>query len=757
MLQNAASNKYMERLLLGEIENLRRKGKLIKEAVEDYVQRVEDEIRKGISYNLQNQYTELQKILMNSGQTLDGLIIGLSTMVPSPGGHTFLPSLGDVPRQNLISGTGSMTEWSSRDCTASRRTSSPDIVETQIQTPSERRSSSSSSTTSSNRPPPKARTPNAVKKKQPLRSTVIDEFSMEIPDSATMLNVDAPEFRPNGHGAPGESIPVNSAGDSDGKIPRERNSVSPEPEGNNANESGVSEASDNHHGSSESSQSTFSVSSSSSAPQILTSASSVESFLTPPGTGSELRRNGVDHGAGRTTTSRSGDSSASFYLSPDGTGLCSNDDKHAMKDYPRDAESRPSSHHAKSLIYDTDQVLRGTAQVLREQEALNSREQALKDEPNHDGPIDWKERQAWDSKPNDVRKTRIPPTWTYTHVNFSHVDAESGRIYVQLLADEITITSLSEEANSDPSRRSRPLELAEIETDLVVIAPFENLYYRASVVSKKSENDIEVFFIDYGNTAKVKAQDLSLINTKLQYKTCRLAIPCVLDASLACADLIERLPETAYVCLANPPETEQGSVYRIMDVMHSSKENFLELPETIPFSAPDDPKVFSYSVVITNAINPDHMWVVETKDVDVPEKVTAILHGLPPEPCSPTLALKSTYVAHKGRRAMVIECHDGLFDLLQLDDGVSVLGVPITACRRLPLMTHLIPQAAKLVKLANCQLRRQDKFAELIMSNSAGKKYNMKVKNDDSDDVILVDPVSEKYLAKELKRLDCDL
>lgn len=48
--------------------------------------------------------------------------------------------------------------------------------------------------------------------------------------------------------------------------------------------------------------------------------------------------------------------------------------------------------------------------------------------------------------------------------------------------------------------------MVDLSVGLIVIAPYQGDKYRARIVSMESENDIEVFFIDYGNRATVRLQ-----------------------------------------------------------------------------------------------------------------------------------------------------------------------------------------------------------------------------------------------------------
>lgn len=169
-----------------------------------------------------------------------------------------------------------------------------------------------------------------------------------------------------------------------------------------------------------------------------------------------------------------------------------------------------------------------------------------------------------------------------------------------------------------------------------------------------------------------------------------------------------------------------------------------------------------YSVVVTHATGPSSMWLVETKDLAVSQQIEDILRELPPEPCSPQFATKSTYVAYKGRRAMIIDCQDCrdseggqdgvLLELLLLESGKPEYKVPISECRRLPLMGHMIPRAAKVGRLANCRVPSdRPGLGESMMASIIGKTFEMKVKNDESEEVILVNPQTRKYVSKELE------
>ena len=146
------------------------------------------------------------------------------------------------------------------------------------------------------------------------------------------------------------------------------------------------------------------------------------------------------------------------------------------------------------------------------------------------------------------------------------------------------------------------------------------------------------------------------------------------------------------------------------------------------------------------------MWLVEAKGQTIPEQIKKILKELPPEPCSERTLSKGVYVAYKDQRAMISDHRNDVIDLLLLDSGKLAKSVPITACRRLPLMGHMLPRAAKQTRLANCpDPDISPEIVESVMASVIGKTFDMRVKSDtDSEEVILIDPNTRKYLCKTL-------
>lgn len=304
---------------------------------------------------------------------------------------------------------------------------------------------------------------------------------MEIPESSTIqdpepstkLNVDAPEFTPTDFTitSPKTSFPQTSSDNT------AENSLQAQEQlqGHAEDRSGCLENLDRE-------VPRLRSETESSVPKAMTSSSSMESFLTASATDSEHCREDEP-----TTSARDIKSVSGFEIGA-GTSNGDNTQRLAPNCYPTGAESRPSSISTKNVLYDPEQVLRETAQALRKQapngfcegadlrslglhersdvhntkhglrdtaEDLQEQRGSSNDHQSGGQPSEWASKQTAPELARDMRQTRVPPLWTYIKVSFSDIDVDTGRIYIQMWADELSIVGLCEEVREHHRSRIR--------------------------------------------------------------------------------------------------------------------------------------------------------------------------------------------------------------------------------------------------------------------------------------------------------------
>ena len=114
---------------------------------------------------------------------------------------------------------------------------------------------------------------------------------------------------------------------------------------------------------------------------------------------------------------------------------------------------------------------------------------------------------------------------------FLTVIENAGKFYVQLEENSVKIDELAAklEAMNDELLQSEPCTKETISVESLCCAPYEELWYRAKIVSLSEDgDDIEVFFIDYGNSETTEISKIRPIVDELKEEPA-YAVECCLD------------------------------------------------------------------------------------------------------------------------------------------------------------------------------------------------------------------------------------
>ncbi|KAA0708352.1 Tudor domain-containing protein 6 [Triplophysa tibetana] len=172
----------------------------------------------------------------------------------------------------------------------------------------------------------------------------------------------------------------------------------------------------------------------------------------------------------------------------------------------------------------------------------------------------------------------------------SHCD--SGRFFIQMEDDEPRILQMCEELNNSVFKDKMKRVTSEVNLDDLIAAEFEEdmALYRAVVTKVLSCKQLQVEFVDYGNTATVDRKNIRLL-TNVFLSQPRLSSPCVLAKS-------HSLQNEAFVkeAVGKPLMLEfvqkHGSSWKVnVEVLECGnkldqrKDAFLPLPDQSPIAS----------------------------------------------------------------------------------------------------------------------------------------------------------------------------
>ena len=118
-------------------------------------------------------------------------------------------------------------------------------------------------------------------------------------------------------------------------------------------------------------------------------------------------------------------------------------------------------------------------------------------------------------------------TMKRTKCSIAYVDSTEHEFYIQEDSDTVDlITGLIEQEDQDNPVLSID-EVNQLEPNTIIIAKYDDAPYRAIIKSKKSDEELDVYFIDYGNTSSYSISSTKRASENLskyahQAKHCRL-------------------------------------------------------------------------------------------------------------------------------------------------------------------------------------------------------------------------------------------
>lgn len=117
----------------------------------------------------------------------------------------------------------------------------------------------------------------------------------------------------------------------------------------------------------------------------------------------------------------------------------------------------------------------------------------------------------------------------------SHCD--SGRFFIQMEDDEPSILRIGEELNSSVFKDNMKCVTSEVKVGDLVATMFDEdkALYRAAVTKELTSEQVQVEFVDYGNSAVVDREKIHLLTTAFLSQP-RLSTPCVLAKSHSVQD-----------------------------------------------------------------------------------------------------------------------------------------------------------------------------------------------------------------------------
>ncbi|XP_022647966.1 uncharacterized protein LOC111244802 isoform X4 [Varroa destructor] len=355
-------------------------------------------------------------------------------------------------------------------------------------------------------------------------------------------------------------------------------------------------------------------------------------------------------------------------------------------------------------------------------------------------------------------QVRVPPLWRYVLAEVTYIDREKHFVYIVLREDNNLQRAICDEVlKADCEEEPSDDHLCPRST--IVVAPYDDVLYRARFDGYVKNDQVKVYFLDFGNSEIVPRKNIRLLptgkNTKSVLKTCQLAIPCELEDHLPELNVLDKLDkavgsELVQVLLVGSRQDVHEKIYLIKDIVYDEEAtNFISMPMNTAL------KIDNATYKVSHANDPHNIWIINSESLEERQAMESEIYSLPSLRCTEIMCLKKGhFVTFHRKRAKVTEVNGSHINLHMIDYGRSVYQVDITECRRPPLAAFLVPALATRVSLASCEFDKNswtpEKTKKLQNYLADGEFRVSFPSGPESDKVFMTNIVTEKLVVKDL-------